>query len=156
MFKPEKSSHFVKVTACFIWSHVAVSSRRESERGTKSENETRHSAREIFILSRGRWLSVCVVRAIRKTTGRFSMKNRRQVVGERNHSDWLFSAEKTNGKRKRKLLESVPVRSMMSSIKCFFLHLFTKDIYNFLSETFLIMSSEINERGVKCAALTTC
>lgn len=65
MFKPDKSSHFVKVTACFIWSHVAVSSRRESERGSKSENETRHSAREIFILSRGGWRAG-VVRAIRE------------------------------------------------------------------------------------------
>lgn len=134
MFKPDKSSHFVKVTACFIWSHVAVSSRRESERGSKSENETRHSAREIFILSRGGWLSVgrrqghqgasvaevCVVGLtldghLLETFGRYSMKNGQQFVGERNHSDWLFSAEKTNSKRKGKPLEPIPVRSMTSS-----------------------------------------
>lgn len=96
MFKPDKSSHFVKVTACFIWSHVAVSSRRESERGRKSENETRHSAREIFILSRGGWLSV----GRRQGHQEDIRKNGQQFVGERNHSDWLFSAEKTNSKEK--------------------------------------------------------
>lgn len=111
MFKPEKSSHFVKVTACFIWSHVAVSSRRDLERGRKSENETRHSAREIFILSRGGWLFL----GRRQGHQEDIRKNRWQFVGERNHSDWLFSAEKTNSKRKGKPLEPVPVRSMTSS-----------------------------------------
>lgn len=111
MFKPDKSSHFVKVTACFIWSHVAVSSRRDLERGRKSENETRHSAREIFILSRGGWLFL----GRRQGHQEDIRKNRWQFVGERNHSDWLFSAEKTNSKRKGKPLEPVPVRSMTSS-----------------------------------------
>lgn len=96
MFKPDKSSHFVKVTACFIWSHVAVSSRRDLERGRKSENETRHSAREIFILSRGGWLFL----GRRQGHQEDIRKNRWQFVGERNHSDWLFSAKETNSKEK--------------------------------------------------------